>query len=311
MLCGTTVTATLYGNASSRQPAKLRKVVIITYDIIAMVSNSDQEYKNRLKCSGLCNGSENDYKYEFLSQQYAQHNQGALSREDEQKKQEMEALLSEAVKQLTFEERQRQQEALHGVEDETIEDEALINSALQELDSHLMHRGYNGRSAYEKAERMDSQYVGATALRLMFLRCNQCDAKASAGQMLQFFEIKQQLFGVEKLVKEITIEDLDADDLASLNCGYFRIIGRDQSSRHIFLGIPSLRSFKTLKNELRAHFYFKMALLKREEIQLRGIARISYEVGHCRDNKGGVGLLENTKLSNVSGMDLNQSHHQL
>ncbi|CAJ1960440.1 unnamed protein product [Cylindrotheca closterium] len=270
-----------------------------------MVSNSDQDYRRRLTCSGICGRSE-DYEYDFLSRQNTQSN-GTLTREDEEKKQEMETLVSEAMNQLSFDERQRQQEALHGVEEGIIEDEALISSALEELDSHLLRRSNTDRSAYEKAERMDPHYVGATALRLMFLRCNRYDAKASAGQMLKFFEMKQQLFGDEKLVKEITMEDLDADDLACLNCGFLRMIGKDQSSRHVFLGIPALRSFKALKNEMKSHFFFKMSLLKYEEIQLRGVVRISYEVGHCR-NKTSFGMLEFARLSNAIPLRMASIH---
>jgi hypothetical protein len=34
-----------------------------------------------------------------------------------------------------------------------------------------------------------------------------------ANQMLLFFELKQQLFGHDKLAKDITIHDLDEDNL--------------------------------------------------------------------------------------------------
>eukprot|EP00526_Cylindrotheca_closterium_P026840 CAMPEP_0113629714 /NCGR_PEP_ID=MMETSP0017_2-20120614/15428_1 /TAXON_ID=2856 /ORGANISM="Cylindrotheca closterium" /LENGTH=51 /DNA_ID=CAMNT_0000540129 /DNA_START=15 /DNA_END=167 /DNA_ORIENTATION=+ /assembly_acc=CAM_ASM_000147 len=50
----------------------------------------------------------------------------------------------------------------------------------------------------------------------MFLRGNRYDTKAAANQMLKFFETKQDLFGTEKLTKDITIEDLDEDDIACL-----------------------------------------------------------------------------------------------
>ena len=68
-------------------------------------------------------------------------------------------------------------------------------------------------SVYDIAERMDPTYDNARAFRIMFLRANRYDVKASANQMLLFFELKQQLFGHDKLAKDITIHDLDEDNL--------------------------------------------------------------------------------------------------
>eukprot|EP00526_Cylindrotheca_closterium_P022697 CAMPEP_0113614132 /NCGR_PEP_ID=MMETSP0017_2-20120614/7003_1 /TAXON_ID=2856 /ORGANISM="Cylindrotheca closterium" /LENGTH=182 /DNA_ID=CAMNT_0000523279 /DNA_START=151 /DNA_END=700 /DNA_ORIENTATION=+ /assembly_acc=CAM_ASM_000147 len=133
-----------------------------------------------------------------------------LTGQDKQKKQEVDALLSEAMNNLTFQEREEQQEFLHGVDKDIAEEKDLIDNALHDLDAHLM-RIKNG-SVYELAETMNAGYVGARAFRIMFLRGNRYDAKASANQMLSFFELKQQLFGNDKLAQDITIDDLDEDE---------------------------------------------------------------------------------------------------
>ena len=188
-----------------------------------MVSVFDQPSANG--CFGICNGSEN-FKYDFMRQQNNLGNQ--LSADEQRRKKEIDDLLSEAMNQLTFQERQRQQEVLHGVQDAVSEEPTFIDASLQELDDQLMliKKG----SAYETAEILDPAYVSNTELRTLFLRCNEYDARETASQMLQFFEVKQRLFGLQKLVQEITVNDLSEDDIEALN--WIRLIGKDTAGRY-------------------------------------------------------------------------------
>jgi len=251
----------------------------------------DQQPSNMRGCFGFSVREEDSY-HDLLKQQ---HSLNSLTREDEEKKKEVDDLLSEAFNELTFEERQRQQEVLHGVDDNIAVEATCINSALQELDNHLLRikRG----SAYEIAERMDPEYVSARAFRVMFLRGNEYNAKKSASQMLRFFEMKQKLFGVEKLVKDITLEDLDEDDRASLNTGWLHLHGKDRSGRVVYIQFSGLRAFKDLRNELRGKFYFFMSLLRSEETQLKGVVGVMYSVHEFKDKTNGMGYFENVQVS--------------
>jgi len=216
--------------------------------------------------------------------------------EDKKKKQEIDTLLSEAMNNLTFEEREKQQEILHGVDRELVEEARMIEDALAELHSYL-ELIKNG-SVYETAERIDPNYVHAREFRIMFLRGNRYDTKAAAERMLKFFVVKQKLFGTERLTKDITIEDLDEDDLACLRTGWLQFTGKDKSGRAIVLHILGLRAWKTLRNELRMRFFMLMDLLKDEEVQLRGIVGLNYAVDDCRDSKSGAGYMEQLELTN-------------
>ena len=51
-------------------------------------------------------------------------------------KQEIDTLLSQAMSNLTFEEREKHQEMVHGV-DQVVENPAFVDGALQELEYHL------------------------------------------------------------------------------------------------------------------------------------------------------------------------------
>lgn len=216
-----------------------------------------------------------------------------IAADEKDKHQELDALLSQAMNALTFEERQKQQEIVHGV-DQTVEDAAFTDFALQELDHHLscIKEG----STYEMAERMDPKYVHDRAFRVMFLRANEYNSKESAEQMLRWFDLKHELFGENKLTKEIALEDLSDNDIASLKRGGLQMAGRDRSGRQVFItvgGLVGSTEFLTIQNQLRATFYTLMKALKSEETQIRGTVGIWFAMGDFRNKtKKGKGEVE-------------------
>ncbi|KAL3942743.1 MAG: hypothetical protein SGBAC_003118 [Bacillariaceae sp.] len=206
----------------------------------------------------------------------------------------MDALLVEAMNNLTFEERQEQQEVLHGVDDTIEEDAHFTEQALKSLDDHLLRQKYLG-SMYGVAESMDPEYVRAREFRLMFLRSDRYDAEAAADRMIRFFDIKHKLFGRAKLVKDITMEDLDEDDIACIKTGALQPAGKDLSGRQVLVLFPGLRKFKKfqLLNELRAHYYISMSLVKSKATLIRGKVMIIYAIGDAlQDKSGGRGYAE-------------------
>lgn len=202
----------------------------------------------------------------------------------------MDSLLADALSSLSFDERQTQQELLHGVATEIPENEDMLSEAFGVLSFHLdkMKRG----RAYETAESLNVSYVSDRAFRLMFLRGNRFDAKAAADQIIRFFDMKMNLFGREKLVKDITMEDLDEDDRAFLRTGSLQVIGTDRAGRTIWFTFPGLRAFKCLKNELRSRYYFAMDIAKSQQAQRRGIVVVTYAIEQYRDSMNGAGYVD-------------------
>mmetsp|Transcript_31696 Transcript_31696/g.76737 ORF Transcript_31696/g.76737 Transcript_31696/m.76737 type:complete len:352 (-) Transcript_31696:564-1619(-) len=150
------------------------------------------------------------------------------------------------------------------------------------------------------ARGMDPGYVSARAFRVMFLRGTRYDAEAAAEQMLKFFEMKHQLFGKSKLVKDITLDDLDENDIACLKSGCIQLAGKDRSGRQIILNLPGLRDDNcTLQNELRMRYYIRMSPLESEETQIMGCVSIMYTVGGMKDRIGGSGYYEHAKCATL------------
>ena len=219
----------------------------------------------------------------------------SLASEDRMKKQEIDEMLAQAMHGLTVEERQHQQDILHGVDPRIQEDETTLNSLLQDLD-HFLSLANERRMLYETAQGMSPEYVNARHFRVMFLRANDYDPKAAADQMLRFFESKHQLFGPEKLVKDITLADLSKEDITCIQKGRLQLAGRDQSGRQIivhFAGLPGAgESYLTANSWLRAQYFVVMRALLSEETQLRGTVCIWYGVGSFGNKASSQGYVD-------------------
>eukprot|EP00980_Cylindrotheca_fusiformis_P000973 scaffold265_cov131-Cylindrotheca_fusiformis.AAC.8 len=213
-----------------------------------------------------------------------------------QSKEELDAMLAQSIAELNFHERQFEQNHLHGVGEAIVEVDDEVNGLLRELSDHLMR--IKGGTAYETAEGLNPAFVEDRAFRLMFLRANRYDAKASAGQMIRFFDMKLSLFGKEKLVTDITMGDLDEDDRAYLRSGTTMVLPfPDMSQRQIVMEFPALRPIGATANELRAKYYTYMEALKSENAQLKGLVIVAYFVGEFRERFNGAGFRINTKFA--------------
>lgn len=264
----------------------------------------DQALHQQSGCLGICNGNgDRQFPISDLQNNNRLIDGGdyLITAADHRKKREIDNMLSQAMESLTFEERQEQQEILHGVDQKVAEEENFIEASLQQLEIQLGK--IKSRSVYALAEQMDPEYVRARKFRIMFLRGNRYNVEESAENMLRFFEMKCKLFGLGKLVNDITLGDLEKDDIAALKTGFVQIAGKDSSGRILFLNFPGLRGENMeIKNELRMRFYVLMSALEKEENQLSGFISIVFSVGDMKDRFGGSGLFENAKLSLVSSV---------
>jgi hypothetical protein len=70
--------------------------------------------------------------------------------------------------------------------------------------------------------------------------------------MCKYFEHKLELFGADKLVKRITLEDMNEDDMAAGRTGAVTILPqKDQAGRSILFTHPTRYAFKHWKNQVR------------------------------------------------------------
>ncbi|KAL3930742.1 MAG: hypothetical protein SGBAC_011634, partial [Bacillariaceae sp.] len=163
----------------------------------------------------------------------------------------IDSLIANALNQLSLDEREALYYEMHGVDEIIKETPELVETSLDQLEIELERIRYTHpkSSAYTLAEEISPAYVQDQTLRIKFLRSEKFDVKKTAERIIRFFDCKLHFFGEEKLCKDITLQDLDKDDLKALKAGFMQILGRDRAGRAVFLVVPSQQTFKAPINK--------------------------------------------------------------
>ena len=108
------------------------------------------------------------------------------------------------------------------------------------------------KAAYELALELDPEYAMSKKLAMAFLLSVEGNPKQAAKRLAKHFQTKLDLFGRERLVKDIEIIDLDDDDLEALYSGGYQILPqKDRAGRPILFGRYTAMRYKSVKNMVR------------------------------------------------------------
>ena len=147
------------------------------------------------------------------------------------------ALLAKTMNQLSMIEKERALEEIHGVASIDEEDPEMVNRCMNELEIEISK--IDNKRAYNEARSISPEYVSSRKFILPFLRADSFNVHDTAHRIVLYFELKLDLFGSSKLVKDITQSDLDDDDMACLESGYGQLLSeRDRSGRAILCVVP-------------------------------------------------------------------------
>jgi hypothetical protein len=148
--------------------------------------------------------------------------------------------LTEELNGLSVEEREKIFDDIHGVAKGQEETPEFVESCIQKLDDELLAVPQKRRQALDRALFLKPSIASDVKFKLMFLRADLYAASKAARRMSQYFADKLELFGEEKLVKKITLDDLSEDDMKVFNTGYFMILDhKDSAGRPIwFCDLP-------------------------------------------------------------------------
>ena len=151
---------------------------------------------------------------------------------------------------LTVAERQKVFQDLAGSSVIEEDDVATLLVAINKLNEHLTT--ITTKPAYERAVQQNSSYTLDPAFLLMFLRANEYDPHRSAEMIVAHFEEKLELFGEDKLTKQIELCDLSDDDMESLRSGGLQIASsKDKAGRIIVFFRKEQYRWKTIDNWVR------------------------------------------------------------
>ena len=135
-------------------------------------------------------------------------------------------------------------------------------------------------SAFQVAMEINPEYALSQKLSLAFLRSVEGSTKRAAKRYLRHFTTKLDLFGKEKLCKDITLDDLDEYDMEALESGGFQVLAdKDRAGRPILFGRYTCMKYRSVQNMVRALWYVWSSIVEDERHQISGIVAIGYENG--------------------------------
>ena len=156
------------------------------------------------------------------------------------------AMLAKEMNKLSVEEREKVLEDVHGIPRVVDETQEFIEACLTLLEKELTN--ISSKPAYDLASSTSKEYTSSKKIRLMFLRAESYDPCNAASRMVRFFDEKNKLFGADKLTKDITLDDLDLDDIITLKNGFYQVLPeKDCVGRKAFCQFPKLRVTPTIK----------------------------------------------------------------
>lgn len=96
------------------------------------------------------------------------------------------------------------------------------------------------KNAYLIAKALSPNYVTNEKMRLQFLRAEKHDPKKAAERLVLFFERKMEIFGRDKLVKDIELSDFSEKELEDAKSGFMMLLDqKDRSGRTILFAGPT------------------------------------------------------------------------
>eukprot|EP00980_Cylindrotheca_fusiformis_P014881 scaffold4061_cov108-Cylindrotheca_fusiformis.AAC.9 len=149
------------------------------------------------------------------------------------------------------------------------------------------------RKAYNKALFLNRRYADSRNFLLMFLRAENYSPLRAAQQLVLHFETKLELFGIDKLTKKITYEDLNDDDRSALSTGALQFLSeKDNSGRPVLLESFEMLEYHNVQNQLnnyafaeqlRATWYLLMSVIEDDiSVQQEGMVRVMYNLDYSK-----------------------------
>ena len=154
------------------------------------------------------------------------------------------------VDQLSMEERESILYEVHGIKDSIPETPELIETSLSQFRELVQQQANENASkraaAYHQALSISKDYVQNQSLLVSFLRAERFDVPRAVSRYMGFFAWKLELFGLDKLCKDISLQDdFSADDMQVMQNGALSVLpNRDRADRMVVCHILSHQRYK-------------------------------------------------------------------
>lgn len=160
-----------------------------------------------------------------------------------------------------------------------------LEQTIKRLETNLGHAiSEDEFEAYRIAREMNPEYVKHPLFTIGFLRAEDYDIEKTARRIFEYLRTKLDLFGREKLTRDILLDDLGEDGRAYLESGALQVLPkRDSSGRRVIFGFGRLNGKGTQRQVLgakKAYFYFWTSVSESdtERGKIMGIVGIMWRV---------------------------------
>ena len=170
---------------------------------------------------------------------------------------ETDTFLANELNQLSLNDRNLLFEEIHGIPQALNEDPKTLTEQFDAMEQEIST--IREKKAYDRALFLSPKYVKDKSFRLLFLRAELLDGRKAARKMINYFQFKLELFGIEKLAKDIEIDDLDEDDKAALMNGHTHFLShKDSAGRAIEFSSLDHFGYKSIENEVCEGFGYEI-----------------------------------------------------
>lgn len=153
---------------------------------------------------------------------------------------DVDAEIAKDLSSLSFVDRSRLYEGIHGVDETIDETPALIRERLLQLDYEVaqIDELEKFKHAYTMALKENPQFVRSANFRLQFLRADYFDAKKAARRMVEFMHWKLKMFGRSCLSRPLRLGDLDDECKQAVLSGKYQVLPwRDRMDRAVIIDL--------------------------------------------------------------------------
>ncbi|CAJ1937748.1 unnamed protein product [Cylindrotheca closterium] len=236
---------------------------------------SDDGHRTMLSCLDCCN---------VTTPQFRAPNLGLAKKNVSRKEiQQTEEMLASEMNRLTVQERAEALDDIHCVGEELKETPEMIQQSLREFELAVQNEK---NLIYQMAASQNQSYVEDPSFRLKFLRANMHNVHRSVRQMMNFLRYKATYFGNDKVARDITLDDLNEEDMKWMLSGLFHIQdGRDQSGRVIIYLSNTLLGKCKADTLIRVAYYIWFnILIPIPEVQMKGLVGVYFDASKPGEN---------------------------
>eukprot|EP00531_Pseudo-nitzschia_arenysensis_P014734 CAMPEP_0116133104 /NCGR_PEP_ID=MMETSP0329-20121206/9923_1 /TAXON_ID=697910 /ORGANISM="Pseudo-nitzschia arenysensis, Strain B593" /LENGTH=625 /DNA_ID=CAMNT_0003627703 /DNA_START=229 /DNA_END=2106 /DNA_ORIENTATION=+ len=175
------------------------------------------------------------------------------------------------------------------IDEETHLDRILddFDTAINQIESQIGNSGNSEFEAYKFAREQDAAYVTNPDFTIGFLRAEDYNVRKAAWRMFRYLKIKREIFGDDKVTRDILLDDLGEKGKEILDRGPMQVLTKpDNNGRAVVFCTYHVDKIRMRRKDFesvnKASFYFWTYAIEEadENFKKKGIVAIAWKVNN-------------------------------